>query len=98
MDQFARDAALKAVVFYESAPDFATTAPMHFPAHRARIATFAARGVLLAVGPYADAREGAMAFFADREAAEAFVAEDPFVLNGVVSRVTIKEWNELLLP
>ncbi len=98
MDQFARDAALKAVVFYESAPDFATTAPVHFPAHSARIATFAARGALLAVGPYADAREGAMAFFADREAAEAFVAEDPFVLNGVVRRVTIKEWSELLLP
>ncbi len=97
MEQYARAAGMKAVVLYESAPDFRTTAPLHFPGHKARIDAFHTKGTLLAVGPFADAREGAMAIFADREAAEAFVSEDPFVLNGVVSRVTIKEWSELLL-
>lgn len=32
----------------------------------------------------------------NREAAEELVREDPFVLNAVVGRVTIREWNEVL--
>ncbi len=39
-----------------------------------------------------------MAVFTTREAAEEFVKEDPFVLNGVVSHWTIREWNEPLVP
>ncbi len=35
---------MKAVVFYESAPDLAALAPAHGPAHRARWADFAGRG------------------------------------------------------
>jgi len=31
-----------------------------------------------------------------REAAEEFIREDPFVLNQVVSKWTIREWNEVL--
>jgi uncharacterized protein YciI len=38
-----------------------------------------------------------MGVFISREAAEDFVREDPFVIHGVVSRATIKDWNESLL-
>jgi uncharacterized protein YciI len=38
-----------------------------------------------------------MAVFVSREAAEEFVEEDPFVLNGVVARSTIRDWNETLI-
>ena len=31
-----------------------------------------------------------------RDAAEEFVKDDPLVLNGVVSKVTLKDWNEIL--
>jgi uncharacterized protein YciI len=37
-----------------------------------------------------------MAIFGSAEAAEAFVAEDPFVLEGVVRRWELREWNEIL--
>jgi uncharacterized protein YciI len=38
-----------------------------------------------------------MGVFCSRAAAEEFVKDDPFVLNGVVARHHIKDWNEILL-
>lgn len=84
------------VVLYASAPDVLSRAPAHFPAHKARLDEFHARGELLLVGTFGDPQEqGSMAIFTTREAAEAFVADDPFVLNGVVRAWEIREWNEL---
>jgi uncharacterized protein YciI len=39
-----------------------------------------------------------MAIFKTREDAEAFSREDPFVLEGVVKSIVIKEWGDALLP
>jgi uncharacterized protein len=90
---------MKAVVFYESAPDVAANAPAHAPAHQARWDEFSRRGELLMIGPFANAQDdGAMAVFTTRAAAEEFVRGDPFVLNGVVSKWTILDWNEALIP
>jgi uncharacterized protein len=76
---------MKYVVFYESADDVYTKAAEHFAAHVARYEDFHAKGELVMVGTFADPQtEGAMAIFTSREAAEEFVAGDPFVLNGVV--------------
>ena len=75
---------MKAVLLYESSDDVLTLAPIHFPAHKARIDAFQERGVLEVIGPFADPRDGAMGIFTSREAAEEFVADDPFVLEGVV--------------
>jgi len=97
LDAFAGAAGMKAVVFYESSADVMTKAPVHYPAHKARVDAFQSRGDLLAVGTYADPREGSLAVFASREAAEEFVREDPFVMNGVVARATIKDWNESIM-
>jgi len=88
---------MKAVVFYESAPDVMTKAPLHYPAHKARLDAFQARGDLLGVGLFGDPREGSMAVFRSRGAAEAFVAQDPFVLERVVAKVTIKDWDDTLI-
>jgi uncharacterized protein len=88
---------MKAVVLYQSAPDVFEKAPLHYPAHKARVDAFHARGDLLAVGTWADPREGSMAVFRSRAAAEEFVREDPFVLNGVVAGHQIKDWKETLL-
>ena len=50
------------------------------------------------VGTFGDPQtQGSMAVFPTREAAEAFVAEDPFVVHGVVRRYEIREWNEILV-
>ena len=87
---------MKYVVFYESADDVLAKAPLHFQAHRERWDTYRQNGTLLLIGPFSDPREGSMSVFSTREAAEEFVSGDPFVLNGVVKRWYIREWNEVL--
>lgn len=90
---------MKFVLLYESADDVAANAPAHFPAHLARIKEFAARGDILMVGTFGDPqRQGAMGIFPTRQAAEAFVADDPFLTNGVIKSYEIREWNEILAP
>jgi uncharacterized protein YciI len=87
----------KYVLLYESGDDVQTRAPQHLPAHSARIGEFQQRGDILMVGTFGDPqREGSMAIFPTREAAEAFVAEDPFVLHGVVRGWQLRTWNEVL--
>ena len=39
-----------------------------------------------------------MSIFTTREAAEEFVRDDPFVVNGVVRSWHIREWDESLEP
>ena len=87
----------KYVLFYESADDVRAKAPPFFPAHVARWREFQNQGTLLMVGTFANPQEeGSMAIFTTREAAEAFAKSDPFVLNGVVRRWSIREWNEAI--
>ena len=89
---------MKYVLFYESADDVAVRARPHFAAHRARLDEFHGRGELLMVGTFGDPQaQGSMAIFSTREAAEAFVADDPFVVHGVVRRYELREWNEILV-
>jgi uncharacterized protein len=90
---------MKYVLFYESADDVMTKAPLHFAAHRERLDAFHARGDLLMVGTFGDPqREGSMSVFRTREAAEEFAAGDPFVLEGVVARWYVRDWDEVLVP
>jgi uncharacterized protein YciI len=88
---------VKYVLIYESPSDLdVEELRTQFPAHRARWEVFREQGTLLLIGPYAD-REGALAVFTTREAAEQFAATDPFVLNGLVAKWEIRAWNEALL-
>jgi uncharacterized protein YciI len=87
----------KYVLLYQPSDDVLEKAPLHFPAHSARLQEFHGAGTLLMVGTFADpVNDGSMAIFTSREAAEAFVAEDPFVVNGVVASWRLLEWNEVL--
>jgi len=88
---------VKYVLFYEPADDVASKAPPVFPAHRARLDDFQARGVLLMIGTFADPqRDGSMAVFTSRAAAEEFARDDPFVREGVVRSWRVLDWNEVL--
>ena len=89
---------MKFAVLYESGPETRALAPLHFGDHQAWFMDFHRRGLLLMVGPFVDEGGGALAVFTTREAAEEFVAGDPFVQNGVVAAWTIREWNEVLAP
>ena len=86
---------MKYVLLYEMDPSQMTAAQANFPAHKARLDEFHAAGTLLLVGAFEDPRDGAMGIFTTREAAEAFAEGDPFVLNGVVARRSIRGWREI---
>jgi uncharacterized protein len=89
--------AVKYVLFYTSAPGVAAKAGPVFAAHQAHYEAFVARGVLLLLGTFEVAQtDGSMAVFSTREAAQAFAAADPFVLQGVVTGYQIKGWNEAI--
>ena len=89
----------KYVVLYESADDVLAKAPAHYAAHTARGDDFHQRGLLLMYGPFGEPQaQGSMAIFTSREAAEEFVRDDPFVVNGVIRAWEIREWNEGLFP
>ncbi len=90
---------MKYVVTYDAAEDGRSRAPTHYPAHLARAREFHGRRDLLMIGAFADPQQGgAMGIFRTREAAEAFVRDDPFVVHGVVRASHIREWNEVLAP
>jgi uncharacterized protein YciI len=67
----------------------------NYPAHKDRVDRLATEGKIMLIGAFADPlTDGSMAVFRTREEAEAFVAGDPFVLNGVVRSWRLLEWNE----
>ena len=66
-----------------------------YPRHKAVVDACRARGELIGIGPFAD--RGNMAIFRSREAAEAFVSEDPFILEGLIRSYAIRDWNDTML-
>lgn len=96
-DPGAVDTNTKYVLLYESADNVAEKAPLHFGAHWARAQEFHRRGDLWLIGTFGDPQtQGSMGVFNTLEAVEAFVAGDPFVLEGVVKSYEIREWTEAL--
>ena len=90
---------MKYVMTYRAVEGFLPLAQENHPAHSARVDEFARRGDLLMVGTLDEPMNGdAMAVFTTREAAEEFIAGDPFVLNGVVAGWTVRPWHEVLQP
>lgn len=89
---------MKAVLFYEASDTPMDKIIEAYPRHKAVVDAFHARGDLLAVGTFADpVKDGSMAVFRDRAAAETFVAEDPFAVEKLVRSAVIKDWNETLM-
>ena len=66
-----------------------------YPRHKALVDQFIARGDVIGIGPFDN--RGNMAIFRTREAAEAFVRDDPFALEGLVKSYSIRGWNDTLL-
>jgi len=87
---------MKYLMLYETDPASLPKAATHVAAHRARLDEFHARGLLLMAGPLVDPTDQALGVFVSREAADEFIAGDPFVQNGVVTKWTVREWNEVL--
>jgi len=86
---------MKAVVIGESSGASMDTIMSVYPRHKAVVEVYIGRGEVVGIGPFAD--RGNMAIFRTREAAEAFVKEDPFILEGLVKSYVIRDWNDTML-
>jgi uncharacterized protein len=67
-----------------------------YPRHKIVVEKFIARGVVVGIGPFEDL--GNMAIFKTRAAAEEYIKEDPFIQEGVVKSIEIRDWKDFLLP
>ncbi len=87
---------MKTVVIGESSGATMETIMSVYPRHKVVVEKYVAKGQIIGIGPFGD--RGNMAIFKTREAAELFVTEDPFILEGIVKSFAIREWNDTMLP
>jgi len=87
---------MKAVVIGESSGATMDTIMSVYPRHKIIVDKYINRGEIIGVGPFANG--GNMAIFKTREAAEEFVKEDPFIIEGLVKSFVIRDWNDAILP
>jgi len=87
---------MKTVVIGESSGATMETIMSVYPRHKAVVDKYIAKGEVIGIGPFAD--RGNMAIFKTRAAAEQFVTEDPFILEGIVKSFAIRDWNDTMLP
>ena len=70
-----------------------------YPRHRAYLDEFAKGGQVWMIGTFDQpVINGSMAIFRSREGAEEFLANDPFVTEGLVYRFELREWKPLEFP
>ena len=86
---------MKVVVIGESSGASMDTVMQVYPRHKAVVDSFIEKGEVIGIGPFAD--RGNMAIFRTREAAEEFVKQDPFILEGLVKSYVIRDWNDTML-
>jgi uncharacterized protein len=67
-----------------------------YPRHKLVVEKYVKQGDIIGIGPFTDL--GNMAIFRSHTAAEQFVSEDPFILEGLVRSVAIHDWNDTLIP
>ncbi len=86
---------MKAVVIGEPSGATMETIMIVYPRHKTIVSKYIAKGEVIGIGPFSD--RGNMAIFKTRQAAEQFVTEDPFILEGIVKSFVIRDWNDTML-
>ncbi len=86
---------MKAVVIGTGSGASRDTVMAVYPRHKALVDAFIARGDVIGIGPFVEG--GNLAIFRSREAAEAFVREDPFMLEGLIKSYDIRDWGDQML-
>lgn len=84
------------LLLYDYGPEMAEQRETYRGAHREKIAAEREAGRLIAAGPYHPPTGGLLVFKGvDREHVEAFVADDPFKLAGLIASYRVQPWTPL---
>ena len=89
---------MKAVVIGEGAGASMEVIMSVYPRHKKVVDKFIQHGDVIGIGPFTDSLRGNMAIFQTRSAAEQFVKEDPFILEGLIKSFVIRDWNDDMIP
>jgi uncharacterized protein YciI len=83
------------LLFYDVSPDYLERRAEHRAEHLALAWAASARGELILAGALADPVDGAVLLFqgSSPDVAERFVAADPYVKHGLVTRWRVRLWN-----
>jgi uncharacterized protein len=86
------------VLFYEASSDYAEKRAQFRNLHLNLARAAYDRGELVLGGAMADPIDGAMLIFRgpSADAAEAFAKADPYVINGLVTKWSIRKWNTVI--
>ena len=86
------------LLLYEIAPDYMTRRAEHRSAHLHLAWQAAARGELILGGAIGDPVESSLLLFKcdSPQVPTAFAQVDPYVLNGVVLRWSVRPWNTVV--
>ena len=86
------------VLIYDLVDDYLDRRPALRDQHLALARAAHDRGELLLAGALADPYDRALLVFAgdSPEIAEEFASNDPYVINGLVTAWTVRQWNEVL--
>jgi len=86
-------------VHYDYAPDKAAVRDEHRPLHREWLGEEYAAGNVLACGPYPDGTGALIMIRAEsHDAAQVFLANDPFHAQHAIEAVRIVEWTQVYGP
>lgn len=88
---------MKTVVIGEGSGALMETIMSVYPRHKIVVDKYIQRNEVIGIGPFSD-KGGNMAIFKNRTAAEQFVTEDPFILEGLIKSFVIRDWNDTMLP
>lgn len=88
---------MKAVVFYEGSSATLDRIMAVYLRHKAYLDAFVTRKEVLGIGPFMGNQGGSMGIFINKEIAEKFIKDDPFVVEGLAGNISIKEWNDDIL-
>ncbi|MDR0791663.1 MAG: YciI family protein [Chitinophagaceae bacterium] len=95
---------MKTVVFYRRSAATMEELMKVYPRHKAYEENFAKDGGITGIGVFTHSSDNdmddfaSMGIFKDRQTAEDFVRQDPFVLEGLVAKAIFREWGDELLP
>jgi hypothetical protein len=86
------------LLIYDVVPDYVERRVAFRAAHLRHARSAEARGELVLGGALANPPDGAVLLFRGHspEAAEAFAAADPYVVNGLVTRWRVREWTTVV--
>lgn len=86
------------LLVYEAGADYLERRPLFRAAHLQLAWDAAERDELVIAGAYADPVDGAVLMFRgkDRSLVEEFARRDPYVINGLVVRWHVREWNTVV--